>query len=126
MEELRAVEQLRQVLLGEQPIPFSRYNLRPHSANAAILSTRTTADKQDTLSVNSDIIPPLLIKPIARLTKGYSRANELLQLSHWAWSRLAEADSFSANAIIEEETGASLEYRQLIKIEKYKKIWLHS
>ena len=106
--------------------PAPRYNLRSKSINATVLNAVATTIKQHQLEINPDIIPPLIVKPIARLTKGYGRANELLQLSHWAWSRLSKTDSFYANAIIDEETGKSLEYRQIIKIDKYKKIWVHS
>ena len=98
--------------------PAPRYNLRSKYINATVLNAVATTTKQHQLEINPDIIPTLVVKPIARLTKGYGRANELLQLSHWAWSRLSETDTFYANAIIDKETGKSLEYRQLIKIDK--------
>ena len=106
-----------------QPAP--RYNLRSKSINATVLNAVAPNTKHQQMEINPDIIPPLVVKPIARLTKGYGREYELLQISHWAWSRLAETDTFSANAIIDEKTGKSIEYRQLIKIDKYKKIWVH-
>ena len=57
---------------------------------------------------------------------GYFQANELLQLNHWAWSRLAQSDRIFVGAIIDDKTGKSLEYRQLIQIDRYKKIWSRS
>ena len=85
--------------------PAPRYNLRSKSINATVLNAVATTIKQHQLEINPDIIPPLIVKLIARLTKGYSQANELLLLSQWAWSRLSETDSLYANAIIDEKTG---------------------
>ena len=59
---------------------------------------------------------------VSHFTRGYCQSNELLQLNHWAWSRLAQSDSLFVSAIIDDETGKSLEYRQLIQIDRYKKI----
>jgi len=55
-----------------------------------------------------------------------ARANEFLQLQEWAWSSLRDgglAEGDFAGAILDEETGKTLEYRDLIKIDKYKEVW---
>ena len=78
-----------------------RYNLHSKSINVTVLNVVAPTTNHHQLEINPDIIPPLVVKPIARLTKGYGRENELLQLSLWAWSRLAETDTFHANAIID-------------------------
>ena len=110
--------------------PAPRYNLRSNrtltSVNAAVNIADQEAIRQFQLEVNPDIIPPLVIKEVSHFTRGYCQANELLQLNHWAWSRLAQFDSIFVGAITDNETGKSLEYRQLIQIDRYKKIWSRS
>ena len=76
---------------------------------AAAFRTVAHNTKHNQLDINPNIIPPLVVKPIDRLTKGYGRANELLQLSHCEWSRLAETDTFHDNEIIDEKTGTHLQ-----------------
>ena len=43
-----------------------------------------------------------------------------LQLNEWAY------DKYFANSIINEETGKYLEYRDLVKMEKYHDTWTNS
>ena len=73
----------------DEPAPAPRYNFRSNhkvtSVNAAVSNTVQEAIRQCQLEVNPDIIPPLVIKEVSHLTRGYCQANELLQLSHWAW-----------------------------------------
>ena len=98
--------------------PRHRYPLRSHD----FLAANVTAAEQKGLEVDPDVIPHLVVKPIARCTRGLARANELLQLQSWAWERLAKTDGLFVGAVIDKETGKSLEYRQLMKIEKYNSI----
>ena len=61
-------------------------------------------------------IPDLTLKS-KKLARGWSGANLDLQLNKWAYE-----DHF-AGAVIDKETGDSLEYRDLMKLPKYKAIW---
>ena len=53
-------------------------------------------------------VPKLQIKPNG-LSKGYAVANQHLQLDEWAYKE------YFAGAIIDDETGQSLEHRDLIR-----------
>ena len=57
------------------------------------------------------------IKQRRILTRGRGLANEVLQMDEWAYGDLF------AGAIIDSDTGKSLEYRDLIKHDKYRDIW---
>ena len=58
-------------------------------------------------------LPDLTIK-LQKLTRGWSCANLDLQLNKWAYA------AHFAGSVIDEETGKALEYRDLIKLHKYK------
>ena len=60
-------------------------------------------------------IPALTVKIRGTILLG--GANMHLQLDGWAY------DEYFDNAIIDEETGKSLEYRDLVKMEKYQDTW---
>ena len=60
-------------------------------------------------------IPALTIK--SRGARGLGGANMHLQLDEWAY------DKYFENEIIDEETGKFLEYRDLVKMEKYQDTW---
>ena len=60
-------------------------------------------------------IPALTVK--IRETRGFGGANMHLQLYEWAYEK------YFANEIIDEETGKLLEYRDLVKLEKYRDTW---
>ena len=61
-------------------------------------------------------MPDFTIKDTT-LTRGWSGANLDLQLNEWAY------EAHFAGAVIDEETGESLEYRDLMKLPKYKDMW---
>ena len=63
-------------------------------------------------------IPALTVK--SRGTRGLGGANMHLQLDEWAY------DEYFGNAIIDEETGKLLEYRDLVKMENYQDTWTTS
>ena len=65
-------------------------------------------------------IPDLKVDTNRKLSRGYGLANEVLQMSEWAYEDLF------AGAVIDEVTGESLEYRDLIKNDKYRDIWATS
>jgi len=103
----------------DSSVILPRYNLR--SSNFEVNATEVQQQKWE---VDPDIIPDFVIREGGPSRRGLSGANELLQLTAWAWERMRVIDmNMFAGAIIDEETGRSLEYRQLIQIEKYKKVW---
>ena len=51
------------------------------------------------------------------MKKGLGRANTNLQLNEWAYQK------FFAGAVIDDDIGQALEYRDLIKKEKYRDTW---
>ena len=55
------------------------------------------------------IIPNLAISK-GKLTRGWTKANQRLELDEWAFQ------DYFAGAIIDKTTGESLEYRELIKL----------
>jgi hypothetical protein len=88
--------------------PQPRYNLR----------TRTNL-------VNSQIDPT--IKPTDKYIRGFAAANPALQLNQLARTMQGNfpTENFAC-AILDEETGQSLEFRHLIKLDKYRDIWMKS
>ena len=88
----------------DKPAPEPCYNLRSNhtvtSVNTAVDNVGQEAIRQCQLEVNPDIIPPIVIKEVSHFTRGYCQANKFLQLSHWAWSRLAQSDSLFVGSII--------------------------
>ena len=48
---------------------------------------------------------------------GYANANKFLQMDEWAFQQ------YFAGAIVDEETGQAMEYRDLIKHPKHKNTW---
>ena len=66
--------------------------------------------------------PPITNTPARR--QGYALAAHLLQ-----HNELPSAENTSEHfigAVLDDDTGEVLEYRHLIKSEKYKRIWVHS
>ena len=61
-------------------------------------------------------IPDLSIRSKI-FTRGMSGANMNLQMSEWSYK-----DCF-AGSLIDEDTGESMEYRDLIKKDKYLEVW---
>ena len=55
-----------------------------------------------------------------KLTRGWALANHHLQMDEWAF------EDYFAGAIIDETTGESLEYRDLIKRPDLRDVWFHS
>ncbi len=74
--------------------------------------------------IQDNLIPncSLAIKP-HKLNHGYSQAAQALAV--WTYVLRADSSCF-IGAIINEEAGDTLKYRQLIKILKYWDIWAHS
>jgi len=62
-------------------------------------------------------IPDLVVNTQRKLSRGLGQANESLQVGEWAHEMLF------AGAIIDDETGKSLEYRDLMKLDKHRKLW---
>ena len=55
-----------------------------------------------------------------KLTRGYASANLSLQLGEWAY------DTYFVGAILDEKTGDTLEYRDLIKRPELRECWMRS
>ena len=65
-------------------------------------------------------VPDVAINVNRKLSRGWSQANEHLQLGEWAHAM------YFAGAIIDDTTGKLLEYRDLMKIDKYRDTWAKS
>ena len=95
--------------------PQPRYNLRsgPNLINSQI---------------DPSIIPCIdVFKPAHRYARGLTAANHALQM-HTLSTTLHKhfpSENFAC-AILDEETGKSLEFRHLIKLDKYREIWMTS
>ena len=100
----------------DEPIAAG-YNLRSRTRN--IINAQ----------IDPSIIPPTnVLRGAHKYTRGFAAANHALQVYQLARSmhdRNSLPENF-ANAILDEETGRSLEFRQLIKLDKYRDIWMHS
>lgn len=73
------------------------------------------------LAANETVtVPDLIIHQHRHYTSKYSAANKHLQMSEWTWS------TYFANSIIDDKTGEALEYRNLIKLDKYCSTWFTS
>lgn len=101
----------------EDPPPLPRYNLqsRQNLVNA----------------VNSNIDPGLvpaihINRPQHKLARGYAAASHTLQFFKLHSTMKANFPEEFAGAVIDEETGKSLEFRHLIKMKKYHDIWMKS
>ena len=99
----------------DEPIQ-PRYNLRnrAHLINSQI---------------DESLVPAIdLFKPTQKYTRGLAAANHALQLTQLARTAAQPDDLVEdfAFAILDEETGKTLEFRQLIKLDKYRDIWMHS
>ena len=62
-------------------------------------------------------MPTMTIRQNRSVSRGLYQANEALQMKEWAF------DELFAGVILDDETGESLEYRDLIKKDKYREIW---
>jgi hypothetical protein len=116
----------------EEPIP-PRYNLRsqPNLVNS-VLSPEIIKLRSKAISTNHDIDPSLIpginiFKSENKYTRGFAAANHALQLwqLHTTMATNFPDENF-AHAIIDEETGKALEFRHLIKLDKYREIWMKS
>ena len=65
-------------------------------------------------------VPDVVVNPRRKTSHGLAAANQHLQMKEWAF------DYYFAGAIIDEETGKAMEYRDLIKSEKTREIWTKS
>ena len=65
-------------------------------------------------------VPDLQVNLNRKVTRGMGHTNEALQMDEWAYHE------HFAGAIIDETTGESMEYRDLIKNPKLRAIWEHS
>ena len=116
----------------DEPIE-PRYNLRSRPTVHDIQDERDKRDERANL-VNSQIDPNIIpatnvLRDAHKYSHGFTAANHALQMYQLALS-MHERDrlpnEFFANAILDEETGRSLEFRQLIKLDKYRAIWMHA
>ena len=71
------------------------------------------------VATESSFVPNLSIRE-NRLRRGWADANQHLQMSEWAYKE------YFAGAIIDENTGEALEYRDLIKRPELKQIWFRA
>ena len=110
-----------------------RYNLRsrPNLVNS-VLSPELVHLRSRAAVCNSDIDPSIIPgininRSANKYTRGLAAANHALQLwqLHTTMATNFPNEGF-AHAIIDEETGKSLEFRHLIKLEKYRDIWMKS
>ena len=69
---------------------------------------------------NTTTIPDLTINVQQNLARGLGKANKILQLGEWAHAM------YFSGAIIDDETGKALKYRDQIKTDKYKNTWSKS
>jgi len=65
-------------------------------------------------------VPDVVVNTRRKTSHGLAAANQHLQMKEWAF------DYYFAGAIIDEETGKAMEYRDLIKSEKTREIWTKS
>ncbi len=95
--------------------PLTRYNLR---------SCANLVNSQ----INPNIIPCIdVFKPAHRYARGLAAANNALQMSTLCTTLQKHFPSENVVcAILDEETGKSLEFRQIIKLDKYQEIWMKS
>ena len=92
-----------------------RYNLR---RRANIINSQ----------IDPAIIPGIDIdKPTPKYSRGLSAANHALQVYQLAQTMQANfpTENFAC-AILDDETGQSLEFRHLIKLDKYRDVWMKS
>ena len=82
--------------------------------------------------INSQIDPAIILgidinKPTPKYARGLSAANHALQVYQLARTMQANfpTENFAC-AILDDETGQSLEFRHLIKLEKYRDVWMKS
>ena len=115
---------------------MSPVHSQPPRVNSSL--TRTTIPPQVTrlrsrvATSNYDIDPSLIpsIKvqsPQGKYAQGYGAANHALQL--WQLQAKMHANlpkEGFAGAIIDDETGKSLEFQHLLKMDKYRDIWMKS
>ena len=105
----------------EEPIE-PRYNLRKRH-NFANLATATSLCNN-----NPDLISGINIhKPECKYTRGLAAANHALQVYQLHTTMAAKFPNKNyAHAILDEETGKALEFRHLIKLDKYRNVWMKS
>ena len=69
------------------------------------------------MACDTTTIPDLTIHTKRKLSQSLAQVNANLQANEWAHEALF------AGAIIDDETGKSLEYRDLMKSDKHSKLW---
>ena len=105
----------------EDPIE-PRYNLRIRR-NAA-----NSATSFDLCDINPDLIPDIdVTKTGHRYARGLAAANHALQMYqiHTTMASNFPNENY-AQAVLDEETGQALEFRQLIKHDKYRDVYMKS
>ena len=101
----------------KEPLPTPRYNLR----------SRQNLVNDVNSNINPGLIPAIHVnRPQRKLAHGYGAANHALQLFQLGATMKTNFPKEFAGAIIDEATGNSLEFRHLIKLEKYRAIWMKS
>ena len=134
MDKLVAIELLIKVLLGEikeklppnssQASKTNNNSIDPETPSSNLVRKSkilSAQEKQDGriayLAANKTASIPDLTINSKKMTKGFGQANSNLQLNEWAYHK------FFAGSVIDDETGKALEYRDLIKNEKYRDNW---
>ena len=77
--------------------------------------------------INPSIIPGIHInRQTQRSTHGLAASNQALQMCQLHSTMTTNYPEDFANSIIDKETGKYLEFRHLMKLDKYRKIWTMS
>ena len=135
LDKISAIELLRKVMLGEQDAPLPANSAQkakettraPHALatddeherppphrSRRILSQRPSVEGDSLHRIvalaakKTAVVPPLPVEQ-RKFTRGYASANLNLKLDEWAY------DTWFVGAILDENTGDKLEYRDLIK-----------
>ena len=92
---------------------------RNHRASKSkrVMAQRRHNDLMAFLVAHERAAMPYLTIKSRKITRGFSGANMDMQLNEWSYEGLF------AGAVVYEDTGETLEYRDLIKKYKHRKIW---
>ena len=123
-----------------QPVQFDTPTEEPHSSSLPVISQDEDKDPAQTcynlrsrahiinLLINPSLIPAIYVtQPTTQYARGLAAANQALQIYTLACTMQENFPTKNfACAILNEETGRTLEFRHLIKLENYCKIWMNS
>ena len=145
MEELQAIEMLREVMLGEQAIPQKSAQEKKAKPKGETVTYESKAkgnnitpkpepaalpNDEPAYITNDDDITNITTSQKRRsrrvrqqLAKQGNQGPQLIAAAAIKQANEQAYNAFFAAAVLDEETGESLEYRDLIKKYKYKKVW---